>query len=95
MGARLWGSRQPDAMELLQILLRRIELNRPKPEAPRSTATTPTACDEFLREWGEFATDGTAVDEEIWVRSCTSDNILTTVCWLSDFFNNPRSFHYR
>ena len=63
----------------------RIELNRPKPEVPRLTATTPTACGEILREWGEFARDGTAVDGRISARSCMPDIILATVCWLSDF----------
>ena len=51
------------------------------PEAPRSTEFTPSPASEFLREWGEFATDGTAVDEGIYVRSCMSDNVLATVGW--------------
>ena len=43
------GGRQPNTAELVQVLLRVIaELNRPKPEAPRLTASTPSAYDEFI-----------------------------------------------
>ena len=75
---------QSDSEKLLQVFLRVIELNHPKPEAPRLTVSTPMACGDFIRQWSEFAMDGTAVDEGISVRSCMFDNVLATVCRLSD-----------
>ena len=68
---------RPDAAEPMRHVLLAIV---PKPKAPRLTATTPTTYGRFLREWGEFARDGTAVDEGISVRSCMTDSTLAIVC---------------
>ena len=58
------GGKQPDAAELVQVILRMNELSRPKPAAPRLKTSSPSAHSEFNRQWGEFARDGTAVDDD-------------------------------
>ena len=84
MGARSWGQ-QAAGCSGVTASPPAIELSRPKPQAPRLTASTPSACGEFIRQWDEFARDATAVDEKISVRSCMPDTVLATACWLSDF----------
>ena len=56
------SKQQPDTAEFLQAILLGIELQRPKPKAPRLKAATPEACGEFIRQWGAFAESGTAVE---------------------------------
>ena len=74
---------QPGTAEMLQAILLGIELQRPKPKAPRLKAATPEACGEFIRQWSEFSADGTAAD--VSVRNCIPNQALATVCLLSDF----------
>ena len=74
---------QPDTAEWMQAILHGIELQRPKPKAPRLKAATPEACGEFIRQWSEFSADGTAAD--VSVRNCIPNQALATVCLLSDF----------
>ena len=76
---------QPGTAEMLQAILLGIELQRPKPKAPRLKAATPEACCEFIRQWGAFAEAGTAEELGISVLSYIPDQVLATVCLLSDF----------
>ena len=41
---------QPGTAEMLQAILLGIELQRPKPKAPRLKAATPEACGELIRQ---------------------------------------------
>ena len=87
------GSRQPDAMELLQILrpdaaelMKQVLLCIvPKPNASRFTASTSAACGEFIRQYGDYKRNGTAVDGVVTMRSCMTGSTLATVCYLGDF----------
>ena len=38
-----------------------------------------------MRLWGEYTQHGTAVDGDITMRSCMTENALATVCYLGDF----------
>ena len=73
---------QPGTAEMLQAILLGTELQRTKHKAPRLAEAPPEACCEFIRQWGKFSADGTAAD--VSVRSCIPDQVLATVCLLSD-----------
>ena len=57
----------------------------PKPIAPRLTASTPKACDECIRQWGEYTQQGPAVDGGMMMRSCMTEHTFATVCYLANF----------
>ena len=80
------GRQQPDTEELLQAILLGTELQRTKHKAPRLAEAPPEACCEFIRQWGKFSADGTAAD--VSVRNCMPDQVLATVCLLSDFLTH-------
>ena len=59
----------------------------PKQPPPHLAASTPAACGDFIRLWGEFQRSTTAVDEGIAMRTCMSENTLATICHLGEFPN--------
>ena len=75
------GSAQADETELMRVL----RGNLPTPIAPRLTASTPAACDECVRQRGEYTQKDPAVDGSIMMRSCMTENTLATACYVGNF----------
>ena len=57
----------------------------PKQPPPRLMESTPEACSEFIRLWGELQRGTTVVDEGKAMRTCMSENGFSTICHLSGF----------